>query len=173
MEYVTYILVILGIMAVCLFLIRGSGQSLFGEDDSRVLGKSSDRSPEKATAKRSVVSNSARTAPVLKKETISVPTPWGWPGHGKHVNAKSHALPNTEEVHDVSESLHRFVDRLISEKQTVESRDYLLKKDASLRALLEDRYGRVVRKRETENRSVKAPVLKPSEPLDVKTPWGW
>ena len=72
------------------------------------------------------------------------------------------------------------IDHLLSEKQTVENQEYLLKKDASLRALLEDRYGRARVAPDAGQRKLKIPLLpEAGKPLNMntlrtmKTPWGW
>ena len=165
MEYITYILIIFGIMALCFVLLPE---------------KARDHTLKKHTPKITTPVEASRVDVAPNRETLNVPIPWGWPGHDDHVTENSHASLNTQEVHGVSESLYRFADRLISEKQTIESREYMLKKDVSLRALLEDRYGRVYRAPQDNNRNVQVPLLhdpgKPlvTEPLrEVKTPWGW
>ena len=161
MEYVTYILIIAGILVLCLILFRDPEQSLAREVKPKAAKPLSE-------------------AHALSSETLSVPIPWGWPGHYHHAPEKTRARPNAQEVHNVSETLHRFVDRLVSEKQTIESREYLSKKDASLRALLEDRYGRATAMKEKRDdrrklnlhRTPKAALG--SEDLgQLKTPRGW
>ena len=165
MEYITYILIILGIMALCFVL--------FPE-------KARDHTLKKQTLKIGTPAEIISEEVALDRKTLNVPIPWGWPGHDEHVTDHSHASLNAQEVHGVSESLHRFADRLLSEKQTIESQEYLLKKDASLRALLEDRYGPAYRAPRSNSRNVHAPLVRgPGKPLvmeplrEVKTPWGW
>ena len=165
MEYITYILIIFGLMAVCFLLLA---------EKARVhkLKKPTSEIPAPVDASGEDIA--------LNREMLNVPIPWGWPGHDDHVTANSHASLSAQEVHGVSESLYRFADRLLSEKQTIESREYLLKKDVSLRALLEDRYGRAYRAPGNNNQAAKTPLLHdPGKPLvmeplrEVKTPWGW
>jgi hypothetical protein len=165
MEYITYILVVFGIMALCYVLCPE---------------KAREHKLKKHTLKSSAPAETAPVDVVLDSEMLSVPIPWGWPGHDERVTNHSHASLNAQEVHGVSESLHRFADRLLSEKQTIESREHLLKKDASMRALLEDRYGRAYRMTRANNRVARARLLRdPDKPLvieplrEVKTPWGW
>ena len=165
MEYITYILIIFGLMAVCFLLLA---------EKARV------HKLKKPTSKITTPVEASGEDIALNREVLNVPIPWGWPGHDDQFTANSHASLSAQEVHGVSESLYRFADRLISEKQTIESREYLLKKDASLRALLEDRYGRAYRAPQDINRNVPAPFLHdPGKPLvmeplrEVKTPWGW
>jgi len=165
MEYIIYILVLFGIIALCLVLLPERAR---------------EHTLKKQTAKISTPIEATRVDVALNREMLNVPIPWGWPGHDEHAGDKNHASLNAHEVHGVSESLHRFADRLLSEKQTIKSREYLLKKDVSLRALLEDRYGRAYRAPQANNRNVQAPLLRdPGKPLvmeplrEVKTPWGW
>ncbi len=166
MEYITYILVVFGMMVLCYVLCPE---------------KAREHKLKKTTLKSSAPAETTPVDVALDSEMLSVPIPWGWPGHDEHVTNHSHASLNAQEVHGVSESLHRFADRLLSEKQTIESREYRLKKDTSLRALLEDRYGRAYRTaRATNNRNTQAVKLRgPGRPLvieplrEVKTPWGW
>jgi hypothetical protein len=162
MEYVPYILIILGIAVLCLFLMPE-------KDPSQSL--------EKKTTKTDTTAEPNRAVHARMRETHSVPTPWGWPGHSTDKNP---AITDTREVHNTSETMIRFVNRLLSEKQTVENDDYMLKKAASLKALLEDRYGRVLTTPETNKLEGKRPLVR--RPLttvgmkklhEVKTPWGW
>jgi hypothetical protein len=106
----------------------------------------------------------------------TVPTPWGWPVH-----ERDHRV-------DVSGQLHDFAEKLFAKKETVDSNDYMDKKNASVKALIEDRYGRASgsnmegsksgkpksqeiekdpwhqRRQHAAPRSRKAPATKP---------WGW
>ena len=163
MEYIIYILIISGIMALCFILLPERAR---------------EHTLKKHTPKNTTPDEASRVD-VAPRETLNVPIPWGWPGHDDHVIENSHATLNVQEVHGVSESLHRFADRLLSEKQTIENREYLLKKDASLRALLEDRYGQAYRMHQANKRSAQASLRDPARPLvmeplhEVKTPWGW
>ena len=165
MEYIIYILIVFGIIGLCFVLLPERAR---------------EHTLKKQTAKISTPIEATRVDVALNREMLNVPIPWGWPGHDEHAIDKSHASLNAHEVHGVSESLHRFADRLLSEKQTIESREYLLKKDVSLRALLEDRYGRAYRASGNNNQAAKTPLLHdPGKPLvmeplrEVKTPWGW
>jgi len=180
MEYVTYILIILGIMALCLYLLRDSGRILVIAKEPSLSEKIRAHSIEKKATKNTTDTETSRVSPTLNGEALSVPTPWGWPGHLEHATVKNRNPLNAQEVHGVSESLHRFVDHLISEKQTVEDQNYLLKKDASIRALIEDRYGRAYTAAAARHRKVgDSPIRNPDEILkmeplrDLKTPWGW
>jgi len=165
MEYITYILIISGIMALCCVLLPE---------------KAREHKLKKLASKIAIPVETSVEDIALNRATLNVPIPWGWPGHDDHVTANHHAALNAREVHGVSESLHRFADRLLSEKQTIESKEYLLRKDVSLRALLEDRYGRAYRATRANTPDVQAPISHyPGKPLlmgplhEVKTPWGW
>jgi len=165
MEYVTYILVIVGIMAFCLVLWPEKAREHTLKKSTHIVGEPAE---------------TARANIVLNREMLDVPIPWGWPGHEVHTTDSSHVTLAAQEVHGVSESLHRFADRLLSEKQTKESRDYQLKKEDSLRALLEDRYGQAYKTAQTKRQNMQSSKSHNSgkpliiEPLhEVKTPWGW
>jgi len=165
MEYVTYILIITGIMALCFVLWPEQAREY---------------TLKKSTHKIGTPAEIPRADTALNMETLNVPIPWGWPGHEEHATDNSHVTFAAQEVHGVSESLHRFADRLLSEKQTKESREYQLKKEDSLRALLEDRYGRAYKTPQSNKQNTQSPnVRNPGTPLvkeslhEIKTPWGW
>lgn len=102
-----------------------------------------------------------KPSPVMTRELQNVRTPWGWPHHV--VSASKEDADHA----DVSHSIRRFAGRLINPKKTKEDQDYLEKRNASIRALLEDRYGRASRMTEMPYRKVKAPLLRdPNEPFD-------
>lgn len=164
MEYFSYILVVLLILAVVLFLVRIPGRS-------RLKGKPADLS-DRARKRRAQLASRNRAAAAreelemrhqaLQRELLRVPTPWGWPGHGQTA-----ADGSSGGADRATASLHHWVDLLIREKRTVDDREYRSKQAASLRALLEDRYGRASRMQEVEYRQVKRPLLRdPSEPHD-------
>jgi hypothetical protein len=180
LEYLTYILIILVILCLFVVALRNTGQSLFEPDEVKLLDRVRTRPIGKQTTTSSTATEPALAVRELKRETHTVPTPWGWPGYDSRTTAKSLALANEEQVNGVSDSMHRFIVHLLSEKQTVENQDYLLKKDASLRALLEDRYGRARVAPDAGRRKLKIPLMpEPDVPLkmatlsNIKTPWGW
>ena len=165
MEYINYILIILGIMSICLLMLRRTGRELRGSDKT-VAGRHSSK-PSKPTDKSS-------GKPEFPATAVHIPTPWGWPGNDP--------VAGTGEHHDVSVSLHRFVDHLLSEKQTTESRAYLLKRNESLRAMIEDRYGRSTQGRKSGDsieQSASAGAGSTSRPVphgslaEIRKPWGW
>lgn len=167
MEYIIYILVIFGVMALCFVLFRGSDFSSRVENEPKRSEKAREQALEQQTTNGSTI-------------TQDVPVPWGWPGHDESTDVTHHASLNAQEVHGVSESLRRLADRLLSAKQSVEDHEYLLKKDACLRAMIEDRYGRVYKAPEVNDKTATASVLPEAgdtlglETLrEVKKPWGW
>ena len=180
MEYITYILIILGIMVLCHFVLRDPEQSLTRDEEPGLLKKIPEHLSGKKATNNSAASELPNASHTPGIETLNVPTPWGWPGHDNRAATTSKAIPNAQEVHDVSESLHRFVSRLLSEKQTVEDREYLLKKDASMKALFEDRYGRAGVAPDAGNPKTGTPPLSDPDKAhemdslrQMKTPWGW
>ena len=166
MEYISYLLITLAILIACLILMRLPAQS-------EKLQKSAARA--KRRGKGAEVQGSELSKDeiqhhkkVLQRDLQQVPTPWGWPGHQDLGSFKKSNGPlNSQEVHGVSESIHQFVGRLFSEKRTVDNSEYLLRRDASLRAMVEDRYGRASTMKEIPFQKVKPPRLRdPSAPPD-------
>ena len=141
MEYISYILIILAILLSCFLMVRVPEQPRRRRNKAKELARPGH--VNKKSARVDAVKNKPEP-PVqsLQRQSLEVPTPWGWPGHhGPDLASKVTPL-NAQEVHGVSESLHHFVDRLFQEKHTVEDHEYQLRKNASLRALVEDRYGK-------------------------------
>jgi hypothetical protein len=103
----------------------------------------------------------------LKQRTMQVPTPWGWPHH-KHNNYHQFGTPG------VANTVRVFSDALMKEKEAVKGPMEDPRLNTCIRALLEDRYGRVTHPiNEFEYRSVKAPLLRdPSEPYDQMANFG-
>ncbi len=161
MEYISYSLVILGILALVLFWVFGSGQIQLSNKAPKRAQSDSRLSLKKQKQEQGKAKQLAAT------RSLNIPTPWGWPGHdGEPLRKKGSSLkPNN--AHGTQDSLHRFVDLMMSEKQTVENREYLLKKDASMRALLEDRFGQSGAPEAIKYHKVKTGILRdPSEPFD-------
>ena len=165
MEYLNYILIILGIMAVCILLIRIPGQKRLQGDKVALSEKARQHQANNQVARAEERKQKKHDQEVLHRELSKVPTPWGWPGHDHTVKLENSL--EAQEVHGFSESLHRFVDKLIVEKKTVDNKEFLLKKNDSLRSMVEDRYGRANKMSDMEYRKVKAPLLRdPSQPHD-------
>lgn len=154
MDYISYMLVVLGICALVILLAR---------DTRQIDLRKNQKIPARADSRNSVDNSksgleSARHA--LSRETLNVPTPWGWIGSDMRGAGKSRGLLSGQDTNGVSDSLHRFVDLMMSEKQTVDNREYLLKKDASMRAMLGDRHGRQIPAKEIKVDNVKASRLR-------------
>ncbi len=159
MEYISYILVILGILALVLFWVFSSGRV-------QLNAKTKKRS-QPGSSVASKKQEQSKVKQLNASHSLNIPTPWGWPGHEGVPLRKSGRSLVTRNAHGTQDSLHRLVDLMMSEKQTVESREYLLKKDASMRALLEDRFGPSGKSEPIKYHKVKAPLLRdPSEPFD-------
>jgi len=99
---------------------------------------------------------------------LHVRTPWGWPRHEERnrVGASSRNL---------SDRMQLLTDRLLKEKDLVSRASADPRISGSIRALLEDRYGRVNRQSmaEIEYQKVKPPRLRdPSEPHDQMDNFG-
>lgn len=187
MEYVSYILITIGLVIACFFLLRPPVNSLRKGGKEPVI--------QKPVTDPGLEAQKARA--VFQRELQGVPTPWGWPGHHGPLTSRRKHPANSEEVHGVTESLHHFVERLFTEKDTVDSRDYLLRKDANLRTLVGDHFGRASTISEQTHQQGKLdgsfdavslleqmdeyPVGKQKNdmtgvqkrPKELRTPWGW
>jgi len=166
MEYISYLLITLGILLACLFLMRLPAQpEQLQKNGGRIKRQGKGAAVQGGKLSKEEIQHNKK---VLQRELQHVPTPWGWPGHQDLGSFKnSHVPVNSQEVRGLSESIHHFVDRLFSKKRTVDNSEYLLRRDASLRAMVEDRYGRASAMKEIPYRKVKPPRLRdPSEPPD-------
>jgi hypothetical protein len=157
-EYVYYALVILSLVALCLFLLRLPGHARL----TRKPAELADRARRRREKQRQKAGQAQPTPPrrprIIQREIRNVPTPWGWPGseirQGGDLNGSAGARPG-------------WIGRLVSEKRTVDDQAYQLRKDASLRALLEDRFGRPVQPAEMTYHKVRPPRLRdPGLPYD-------
>ena len=81
MEYLHYILVILGIMALFLLLMRMPGQKRLKHDKAalseRAKAHRADQKPSRAELRK----KEKHDREVIEREKSKVPVPWGWPGH--------------------------------------------------------------------------------------------
>lgn len=168
MDYLYYVLVCLGIMAICLLAVGQPGRRRLKSDQAALSERALRYRARHKQAPKTNREQQRHDHEVIQRELAKVPTPWGWPGHNEavpHVDHERHF--KAEEVHGLSETLHHFVDRLLREKPTVDSEEYLLRKDASLRAMVEDRYGHPVDMTQMRYRKVHPPRLRdPSQPHD-------
>lgn len=174
MDYIYYILFILGVMALCLLLVRLPGRKRLKTDKPALSERARIHQAKIKHAQRSDKRQVQHDHEVLKRELAKVPTPWGWPGHHEAVpHVDTLRFIEAEEVRGFSESLHRFVDHLLREKHTVDSQEFRSKRDASLRAMVEDRYGHPVDMRELYYRKVQPPLLRdPAAPYDQMDNFG-
>ncbi len=124
MEYVSYILVTLGILLACLALMRLPEQPMPKKNS---LARASRPTKEAGFIGGKDTDTAQETRLVLQRELMHVPTPWGWPGHHRPASLRSQASLDAQEVRGVSESVNQFVERLFSEKHTVDSQEYLLR----------------------------------------------
>jgi hypothetical protein len=102
------------------------------------------------------------TRATSKPGTQHVSAPWGWPGHQK-LNGDNAARPGA------SARMQSFVNRLVRQRELVSSPSNNPRISGSVRALLEDRYGRINKDgmESIEYSKVKRPLLRdPSEFYD-------
>ena len=127
-EYLIYsAIIVLCIALLCLAL-------------RRIAPVRSERTRSKSQAARSRGSVE-KAPPVRVKATMQVPTPWGWPGSDSgHAFTAKKALSGAEPSSPSSNGLHRWVDHLVSTKQTTHDDAYRLHCETCIRALLEDRF---------------------------------
>ena len=158
MEYLYYLLVISVLVAVCFLALRRSLE----EPPQPRTAKSRNRG--KTSESRGELPDPeplAQHRAVLSRELRRVPTPWGWPGSDPH-QAHGELRYNGQ-----GHSLQHWADWLTREKRTIDDDEYRLRRNASLRALLEDRFGRVVEPASQRYERVKPPRLRdPSLPYD-------
>jgi len=161
-------MIILALLALVLYLARIPGMSRLDHDQVAL----SDRARKRRLKQKKSTSDDLLSMPerekILQREMTSVPTPWGWPGHHHDAAEGSDQEPGVElDGRGISHSMQRWVNHLVTQKRTVGDREYVLRKNASMRALLEDRFGRPSQMADVEYQQVKAPLLRdPSQPHD-------
>lgn len=164
MDYLLYILAILVIGLVCLVTIRIHFRQ---QDAARPAGnrsssnRKSSNHPEGPDPKNL---NPADFKPAIQRALLHIRTPWGWPRHLEH-NRIEPPPPK------YSRGMRAFTDRLVGNEKAGRGNS---RSEASMRALLEDRYGRnPPAMTEMEYRKVKPPRLRdPSEPHDQMDNFG-
>ncbi|RPH95545.1 MAG: hypothetical protein EHM68_12525 [Lysobacterales bacterium] len=163
MEYLYYLLAILALLALCLYLVRMPGQLRLTRKPVDLADRGRKhrlRERRKAAQEAAGHTGLPHHQTIIKRELKHVPTPWGWPGSDVRQGGLGDRLGGRG-------SLQAWIDHLVSEKRTVDDDVYRSRKDASLRALLEDRYGRPAKPGEVEYRRVKPPLLRdPARPYD-------
>ena len=165
MEYVYYLMIVLGMIVLCLYQMHRS------RDPNADVVRLSHRKPDRTEAgkKESNVSKTLdNQKAVLQREIAHVPTPWGWPGYQPGPNGRQpNAHQGKHEAQGVSDSLQRWIDHLVSEKRTINDEEFRAKQRACIRALLEDRFGRPRAGREIKYRQAGGFLLRdPSQPHD-------
>lgn len=166
MEYLFYVLVILSLLALCLYLARLPGQARLDGRQAALAERARKRrqsaeqnSPESAAL--------ARQRRLLSRDLRNVPTPWGWPGNEVRHSGELNGTVNGNVGNGGAGPLQQWIERLVSEKRTVDDSAYLMRRDKSLRTMIEDRYGRTAKPGEIAYRQVKTPMLRdPSRPHD-------
>lgn len=168
MEYVIYLAAILVPLGLCCYKVRELGRAAFPGRAWRAIGRE-DEIPEIANDKDAT--GSLRQAEqVRQRELLKVPTPWGWPGNPKKHETQYIQAQGGKPAPGSSEgpaTLHRWVDHLVSSKQTTDNREYLRRRESSMRALLEDRFVSPKQMTKIEYQKTKPLLLRdPSEPHD-------
>ena len=104
---------------------------------------------------------------VLQRELQHVPKPWGWPGSElQRKEEANRALQGLATAGSLG-SMKRWIDHLIAEKRTIEDADFLSRKQAALRSMVEDRFGQASQATEMKFQKVKPPRLRdPERPHD-------
>jgi hypothetical protein len=104
---------------------------------------------------------------VLQRELQRVPTPWGWPGNELRRKDDANLAPYGLDLANSPGSMKSWIDHLIAEKRTVDDDDFQSRKQAALRSMVEDRYGRSIQAAEMKFKKVKPPRLQePGRPHD-------
>jgi hypothetical protein len=139
-SYTSYSIFLLVVGVVCLYLLRFATQS------------------RNRTLRRRYETDQGQSA--LKRAKQRLAAPWGWPGH----------LPRQQAGRTGwVAALHSLAERLTRQKQLAETALSDPRRSNNIRALVEDRYGRVIHERMSEipYQRVKRPLLRdPSEPHD-------
>ena len=199
MEYVYYLLVIISILSLLIGLHLRSAKLREESKRNSIRVQVIKNVPGQRQKKESGTESPASQLVALSRRMSHVPTPWGWPGHkgkGEYAGYSESARSSRSSDDGITgDALHQWVDRLMAGKRTVEDQEYVLKKNASLRALLEDRYGTSGEKRDLSSRLQNSPERKKSglkrearqltdagakrsvgakaRLQDIRVPWGW
>ena len=164
-EYLYYVLLVLALAAVFLVALRIPGRGRLAGRPEDLASRASRRRERERQKEAARDAGSARRHAVLERELKHVPTPWGWPGSDLHGAGKPDLADDVEIAH--SGAVRRWLDHLVAEKRTVHDENFRQRREASLKALLEDRYGRRIKPSEMAYRKVKPPRLRdPSLPHD-------
>jgi len=165
-EYVYYGFVVIALFGVCMYMVRRPTEGRLKSGQADLAERA--RRRRQTTAPTGVnAAQAARRQQSLNRDLRTVPTPWGWPGSEVRAGSGLNGAASGQDANGAQRPLPQWIDRLISEKRTVDDRQYLLSRDAALRAMLEDRFGRPVRPTEIAYQPVRAPQLRdPNRPYD-------
>lgn len=166
-EYLYYVLLVLALLAGCVFALMIPGRRRLANRPDQLADRANRHREKQQQQTNANRPDLAHRHAVLERERKHVPTPWGWPGSDLQAPAStSQGMEGSFEIVRHG-ALRRWVDHLVAEKRTVQDEGYVRRREASLRALLEDRYGRSVQPSEMAYRKVKPPLLRdPSLPYD-------
>lgn len=164
MEYIFYFAAILVAVILCIYEIASLGKADRLKKSQRVIGRNSSLSEN--DGEKGSPDQLKKTDEIRQRELLKVPTPWGWPGN----SSQTHFIHSARQTPDPGEdlaTLHRWVDQLVSPKQTKSDEAYLRRRESSMRALLEDRFVSPKKMTKMEYRETKPPLLRdPSEAHD-------
>jgi hypothetical protein len=164
--YLHYALIILALVALYLYVVRIPGERRLARRPTDLADRARSHRRREQQKLAQQKGSAAKPAPspydrIIKRELKNVPTPWGWPGS----DVRSGGLRNPQNGNN--RLLPAWFGRQVSEKRAVDDSEYRLREAASLRALLEDRFGRAAKPEEVEFRKVKPPLLRdPGRPYD-------
>ena len=147
-DYAYYIAGILAALVACVIKVRQLKKEAREDREARAylrFGKSAEASAS--------LQNSRDQEP-LKRAMQEVPVPWGWPG-SKTFEGRRHAHSGSGRNGEASGhgTLQHWVDKLVSEKKIAHDEAYRRHLDASMRALLEDRFHSPGRTNEAKNKT--------------------
>ena len=165
-EYLVYISAVLIAVGFCCYQVRMLGHASRLAAMVRTGGKQEGAAKNPSSV--GSVDQIKQADEVLQRDLLNVPTPWGWPGNpnanGLH---HKHTSPTATTSSQDPAALHRWVDQLVSAKQTTDNGEYLRRRESSMRALLEDRFVSPRHMTEIDYQKTKALLLRdPSEPHD-------
>lgn len=165
-EYIFYFSVILVAVVLCIYKIASIGKVDQARKSRRTIAMKNSATGK--TREKGSPDQLQQSEEVRQREALKVPTPWGWPGNATaHQTHFIHTAKHTSESRDEPATLHRWVDHLVSSKQTKNDQEYLRRRESSMRALLEDRFVSPKKMTKMEYEVIKRPLLRdPSEPHD-------
>jgi hypothetical protein len=139
---------VLALMIILLVIMRVSARSRDAYNEFSLAFENRRQKLQEIRARRkaklhedAMLSQNGRRDLTIQREIRRVPAPWGWPDQGR--NERLGRGEKHSSHRSMSTSLIQLADLLLHEKELVESREHVLHKNACVRALVEDRYGRV------------------------------